>query len=360
MLLTLENPAAGWQIRADTRSFASISQSHVGSRSSVAMGPRKGKMALQRQETEEDRLRLDQEAREGMEEYMNKLEELAEQGNVRAQKTAWKWKIRKQVWNYLEDNNLADFPRPVHHRIPNFIGSKDAGAKVATLPEFKNANTIKINPDTPQKSVRVETLRAQKTLLVPQPRLRTGLFSKLEPGEVLPEKYGFAATAGGMKQLARPLTLKDRPKVDLIVVGSTAVNPENGARIGKGEGFAELEYGMMRDLGMIDENTIIVTTVHDSSVIWKDFPPKGKGMMVHDVPVDIIVTPTQIIRVPERDRLPKPAGIYWDLVSKEKIANIRVLRQLKEILEKERGAEIKLAEQEEALPPLAKRGQRGR
>jgi 5-formyltetrahydrofolate cyclo-ligase len=31
--------------------------------------------------------------------------------------------------------------------------------------------------------------------------------------------------------------------VDLIIVGSVAVCSKTGARIGKGEGFAELEYG---------------------------------------------------------------------------------------------------------------------
>lgn len=28
--------------------------------------------------------------------------------------------IREQIWDYMESRNLADFPRPVHHRIPNF------------------------------------------------------------------------------------------------------------------------------------------------------------------------------------------------------------------------------------------------
>eukprot|EP00931_Biecheleriopsis_adriatica_P068894 TRINITY_DN42788_c0_g1_i1.p1 TRINITY_DN42788_c0_g1~~TRINITY_DN42788_c0_g1_i1.p1 ORF type:complete len:431 (+),score=80.45 TRINITY_DN42788_c0_g1_i1:28-1320(+) len=315
--------------------------------------------AFRQKETEAERLRLDREARAGMEEYMVRIEKLAEEGNVRAQKTAWKWKIRKKVWNYLEDNNIADFPRPVHHRIPNFKGSKQAGERLATLPEFMNAKVVKINPDTPQKSVRVATLEAQKTLYVPQPRLRTGFFSRILPGEVPPERYNFAATARGMKELANPLGLDDRTKIDVVVIGSSAVNPVNGARIGKGEGFAELEYGMMRELGMIDENTPVITTIHDSQVISEDFPPKGKGMMVHDVPVDIIVTPTQIIRVPEETRLPKPTGIYWDILSKQKIAEIKVLRSLKALLEKESGKTLELAEQEEALPPLAQRGQRG-
>uniref|UniRef100_A0A2I2Z8A8 Methenyltetrahydrofolate synthetase domain containing n=1 Tax=Gorilla gorilla gorilla TaxID=9595 RepID=A0A2I2Z8A8_GORGO len=51
--------------------------------------------------------------------------------------------IREQIWGYMESQNLADFPRPVHHRIPNF--------------------------------------KSKKTLLVPTPRLRTGLFNKITP-----------------------------------------------------------------------------------------------------------------------------------------------------------------------------------
>jgi hypothetical protein len=44
------------------------------------------------------------------------------------------------------------------------------------------------------------------------------------------------------------------------VVGSSCVSP-NGSRLGKGEGFAEVEYGILRLLGVVDENTPIVTTV---------------------------------------------------------------------------------------------------
>lgn len=310
-------------------------------------------------ETEEQRLELDRQARKGMEAYMKRIEELASQGNVRAQKTSWKWTVRKKIWNYLEDNDLAAFPRPVHHRIPNFKGSEEAGRRLAQLPEFQAATVVKVNPDTPQKSVRVATLEAGKVLYVPQPRLRTGFFSRIMPGQVEAGKFNFAATAGGMKQLAQPMDLSDRTRIDIVVVGSSAVNPENGARIGKGEGFAELEYGMLRQLGLIDESTPVVCTVHDSQVVTENMPPPGKGMMKHDVPVDIIVTPTQTIRVDPAKRLPKPTGIYWDLLSREKLSQIRVLQKLKEQIERETGSELPLAQQEEALPPLAKRGYQG-
>ena len=40
-----------------------------------------------------------------------------------------------------------------------------------------------------------------------------------------------------------------------------------GLRIGKGKGYADLEYAMLRTMGAIDENTPVVTSVHDSQVM---------------------------------------------------------------------------------------------
>ena len=56
--------------------------------------------------------------------------------------------------------------------------------------------------------------------------------------------------------------------VDLVVVGSTAVCPTSGARVGKGEGFAELEWGILSLQGNLDaQKTLVVTTVHDCQVL---------------------------------------------------------------------------------------------
>jgi 5-formyltetrahydrofolate cyclo-ligase len=72
----------------------------------------------------------------------------------------------------------------------------------------------------------------------------------------------------------------------------------------------------------------------------------------HDVPVDIIVTPTRIIRVPNRK--PKPSGVFWDLLSPQKLAQIRVLRQLKTEIEHRQGTTLPSGP-DEVLPPTAKR-----
>ena len=92
--------------------------------------------------------------------------------------------------------------------------------------------------------------------------------------------------------------------MDLVVTGCVAVD-ETGARLGKGGGFADLEFALAQAAGMITTDTIVATTVHDSQVLAAGRIP----MTDHDAPLDLIVTPTRVIRVP-RDR-PRPVGILW-------------------------------------------------
>ena len=141
----------------------------------------------------------------------------------------------------------------------------------------------------------------------------------------------------------------------MTVVGSTAVCPLTGARVGKGEGFAELEWGILSAQGNLDATTtLVVTTVHDEQVV-NDIP--AGSLTKHDVPVDVIVTPTRVIRVP--NRAPKPSGIFWDLLSPPKLAQIRVLRQLKQELEQQQGQALPTGP-DEVLPPVAKKSGGGR
>lgn len=304
-------------------------------------------------------------------------------------RTPWKWRIRKAVWDYLEERDVARFPRPVHHRIPNFAGADAAADRLATLPEFEEARTVKVNPDTPQRRVRHLVLERGKTLLTPQPRLRTGFFSTLERGaEAIPPDVPIESltSSKGAAKHGTPITLYEEYAVDLVVVGSTAVCPTTGARVGKGEGFAELEWGILSERGNLDANEVlVVTTVHDCQVFdggveepWKgvmaqqEREDSGEGggddganartpfgkLVTHDVPVDIIVTPTRTIRVPDETRLPKPSGVYWDLLSPQKLAQIRVLRELKRKTEEALGEELPSGP-EEVLPPTASRDRRG-
>lgn len=119
------------------------------------------------------------------------------------------------------------------------------------------------------------------------------------------------------------------------------------------KGFAELEWGILSLQGNLNAaTTLVVTTVHDEQVVT-DIP--ANSLTKHDVPVDVIVTPTRVIRVP--NRAPKPSGVFWDLLSPQKLAQIRVLQQLKKEIEEREGAAIPSGP-DEVLPPTASRGKK--
>ncbi|KAG9444211.1 hypothetical protein H6P81_015551 [Aristolochia fimbriata] len=289
-----------------------------------------------------DRLHLDAKARESM-------AEIADVESKADDSKAWKWIIRKRVWDLMEAENIAQNPRPVHHRIPNFVGAAFAAKRLGELEAFRAAACVKVNPDSPQKQVRFLTLSGGKKLLTPQPRLRTGFFSVLDPQNLASSRINEACTSAGAAKFGKPIGLDEKIKVDLVVIGSVAVDPTTGARLGKGEGFAELEYGMLRYMGAIDDSTLIVTTVHDRQLV-EDIPVQK--LLIHDVPVDIISTPTQVIYT--NTSIPKPQGIYWDKLSPEKLGQIRILRELKRRIEQQTGLKLPSGPSEK-LPPTAQR-----
>ncbi|KAG1369820.1 5-formyltetrahydrofolate cyclo-ligase-like protein [Cocos nucifera] len=305
---------------------------------------------------EADRVRLDAEARAAMASAAASAEEGGDDPK------AWKWRIRKRNWDIMEAEDIARNPRPVHHRIPNFAGAAAAADSVimycilapsgdcgGRLEVFQKAQCVKVNPDSPQKQVRFLTLTGGKKLLTPQPRLRTGFFSVLESQMLSSGSIMEACTSVGAAKYGRPISLDEKIKVDLIVIGSVAVDPRTGARLGKGEGFAELEYGILRYMGAIDDTTMVVTSVHDKQLV-DDIPVEK--LLVHDVAVDIICTPTQVIFT--NSTIPKPQGIYWEKLSPEKLGQIRILRELKKRIERETGQVLPCGASEK-LPPTAQR-----
>jgi 5-formyltetrahydrofolate cyclo-ligase len=101
----------------------------------------------------------------------------------------------------------------------------------------------------------------RKLLLMPTPRLRRG-FILLD--DSLPRnRLKLASTIRGAFTVGKSVPLDKVPKIDLAVVGSVAV-AKDGGRIGKGEGYSEMEYAILRELGLVSEPVPIITTVHES------------------------------------------------------------------------------------------------
>ncbi|MCG2880131.1 MAG: 5-formyltetrahydrofolate cyclo-ligase [Vulcanisaeta sp.] len=229
--------------------------------------------------------------------------------------------IRERVWKLLEERGVAAFPRPVYGRIPNFVGSERACELAASLPEFRRARVVKVNPDSPQRRCRELVLETGKLLIMPTPRIKEG-FLMLDPGKIPRSHYREASTISGAFRFGTPIKPWDSPTIDLVIIGSVAVNPRTGARLGKSHGYAEIEWGIMRMLGKVGEDTPVITTVHELQLVDDDIPIEP-----FDLPVDIVVTPSRVIRTQRVVR--KPSGIYWEFVSDEMLREIPILNDLR-------------------------------
>ncbi len=232
-----------------------------------------------------------------------------------------KKEIRSEIWRIMEERDVARFPRPVFNRIPNFEGADEASRRLQGLRIFQDAGTVKVNPDSPQKPVRESVLSSGKTLVTPAPRLKSG-FLLLNANSVPRSAFSYASTIKGAFQYGKQIDLIDLPRVDLIIVGSVAVSLD-GARIGKGGGYSEIECGILRELNLIDDKTLIATTVHEIQITEK-IPTEE-----HDIPIDIIATPRRIIET--KTRYPRPKGIFWEKVTEKMLQEIPVLKKLKEM-----------------------------
>jgi 5-formyltetrahydrofolate cyclo-ligase len=223
---------------------------------------------------------------------------------------------RKAVWDLLWAKRAARFPFPPHGRIPNFAGAREAASRLLAHPLFRRVRVIKVNPDSPQRWVRQLALERGITVITPTPRLK-GAFRKLDPAKIPRERYGEAATLKRGGRWGEDIGLDEMPKVDLVVMGSVAVT-RDGRRLGKGHGYADLEYALLRELG--NPAVPIATTVHRLQLL-EDFPIEA-----HDAPVALIATPQELIEVKHRRRPPR--GIDWKKLPREALEEMPVLAEL--------------------------------
>jgi 5-formyltetrahydrofolate cyclo-ligase len=239
-----------------------------------------------------------------------------------------KAELRQWIWDLLEREDVVRFPG-AQGRIPNFHGAEEAAGRLAGLPVWRAARAIKCNPDSPQRPVRLRALREGKVVYMAVPRLRNARpFIELNPALLrrkLGDDWGRAATIRGAFRYGRPVRLEEMLPIDLVVAGSVAVR-RDGARLGKGGGYSDLEFALACQAGLIGEATTVVTTVHTLQVVERPIP-----MTRHDVALDYIATPQEVIATGQR--YGQPAGIYWDELPPQKLAAIPVLRQQRQTKE---------------------------
>ncbi|MEQ8858206.1 MAG: 5-formyltetrahydrofolate cyclo-ligase [Pseudomonadales bacterium] len=233
-----------------------------------------------------------------------------------------KAQARQWAWDALQQQGAARFPFPPHGRIPNFAGAAAAAHRLFDEAPWRNATAIKVNPDAPQRYVREEALARGIRVYVPTPKLQGG-FHLLDPDRIPAERFGAAATLASMADWSREVALEDLPALDAIVTGCAAVTL-TGKRAGKGAGYSDLEFAILRELGF--DAVPVATTVHDLQIVG-DFPIEA-----NDIPLTLVCTPTRSVRVEQP--LPAPGGIDWSRLAAEDLEAMPLLLALRRLQER--------------------------
>ncbi|PYZ96180.1 5-formyltetrahydrofolate cyclo-ligase [Alteribacter lacisalsi] len=234
--------------------------------------------------------------------------------------TETKQTIRERVWDTMEQEKVGRFPFPLRGRIPNFKGAEAAARHVFELEVYKEAKVVKVNPDSPQLPIRAQVLKDGKTLLIPTPRLKDG-FVRIDPAAVPPGEEKKAASLKHMNSYGQVVPLKDLPRIDLLVVGSVALH-RDGRRLGKGAGFADREYAILRELG--NPEIPVVGTVNSVQLVEDDIPRDQ-----YDLTADYIATEKECFAT--RSPYDKPSGIDWTRVTDEEMEAMPVLEEIRRI-----------------------------
>ena len=228
--------------------------------------------------------------------------------------------VRRAVWRAMDREGVSRFPG-AEGRIPNFAGAKLAAQKLAGPPAVEAGQGHQGEPGLaadarpPARARGGEEDRDGRSAAArPAPVPAPG------PAPATKAQVREAATIKGALQARKVVALEEIPKIDFVLCGSVAVNL-SGARLGKGGGFSDLEYGMLIEEGKIGDRTQVATTVHPIQIL-------REHLMItdHDLPVDLIATPRAVIEVERTYERPK--GILWDHLQPPQIHEIPVLERM--------------------------------
>ncbi len=221
-------------------------------------------------------------------------------------------RLRRVVWSKLARVARPDsrFHTDFSSFIPDFEGSSKCVKAICQLPAYRRASTVVAMPDNNLEGFRCRALADGKTLLVFTYAMLRGIVA-LDAGRIRPEDRSLAATLDGMERFGAKLSfsqLRSTGAIDLLVTGAAAVS-RDGVHFGKGHGYLDLEWGLLSELGLVNQETPVIVSVHECQVVDEQVP-----YAAHDVTVDVIVTPSEVVRCRP---LPKPAGFVWDRMPRE-------------------------------------------
>lgn len=233
--------------------------------------------------------------------------------------------IREAVWARMRSVARPDsrFGYDLTSFIPDFAGSELFFGKLRELPCYQGDGPVFVTPDNCLQELKAGLITSGRPLLQ---TVAVALgFHYIRPGTVSVADCRFAGTLDGALSLAEKLELdavRRLGPLDFVVTGACAVDPRTGVRFGKGHGYFDTEWALLSELGIVSPATPVIICVHDHQLVDTELVPTS-----HDTAGDWIITPAQTIHIAQRHR--NPAGVQWDLVDEQRLAEIEPLRQLK-------------------------------
>jgi len=235
---------------------------------------------------------------------------------------------REEVWAELQDVARPDsrFGWDFSSFIPDYEGSEGCANCLLELGEERGYEHWFITPDNNLDPLREELIKRDVPFVMPTYGIKRG-FVHLKSSNISEEMTQFVGTLDGMNRYANRIPLEEMESTldpfDCMVTGASFVTGD-GLRMGKGHGFFDLEWAMMREVGLADASTDVVADIHDVQLLEDR---EGQALAEdHDTIVDVIVTPGQT-RLIEDSPL-KPKGLNWSLLDKEEVFDMPPLQTL--------------------------------
>jgi 5-formyltetrahydrofolate cyclo-ligase len=225
-------------------------------------------------------------------------------------------RLRTSVWPRLR---AVARPHPLlgfdfDNFIADFDGSDRCADRVRELPAYRSATTVFVTPDESTGLLRQHVLTDGKVLVVTSFGISSG-FRRVRPDELPDGGPEQAASMDWLHQRAATVSLAELAGagIGLLVTGAGAV-ADGGIRMGKGHGYFDLEWAMLSEIGALGEAPTVVGVVHDCQRL-----PLAVRAAAHDVPLDLVVTPSGVEEVVV-DR--SPGRVHWPLLTVERASHM--------------------------------------
>jgi 5-formyltetrahydrofolate cyclo-ligase len=199
-----------------------------------------------------------------------------------------------------------------------------AAENLRKLQHYRAASTVFASPDATLQQIRINCLMDGKDLIMPGPSLRNGFFLLKARTIPFPE-LSTAVTYKGLEKSGHPIKHEDIKNltIDLLLAEALTVD-QQGTRLGDGNGFDDLSYGILSEMGAIQAATKTLAVVSEDQIVG-DTLPREKW----DVKMNGAVTPSGFVEF-DIDQI--EGKIYWEALPKEQIKKISPLWKLSQQL----------------------------